>query len=139
MTYGDTSKSLVHISSTVHVSISMVFTFISISISTSTEVDNGKVGAIVLLDMSTAFDTINHDIMLDILYRRFNIQDAALERFASYFMNQTQVVVSGSDSSAVRELKVGTPQGSVLGPRSFIVYAEDTTDIFLRYHIHQRD
>ena len=98
-------------------------------------IDNGEVGALVLLDMSAAFDTIDHDIMLDVLRRRFNVQDAALDWFASYFADRTQVVVSGTDSSSVRELKVGAPQGSVLGPRSFIIYAEDVTDIFQRYRV----
>lgn len=98
-------------------------------------VDNGEVGALVLLDMSAAFDTIDHGIMLDVLRRRFNVQDAALDWFNSYFTDRTQIVVSGTDSSAVRELKVGTPQGAVLGPRSFIVYAEDATDIFLRRRV----
>jgi hypothetical protein len=99
-------------------------------------IDNGEVGALALLDMSAAFDTIDHDIMLDVLRRRFNVQDAALEWFASFFTDRTQVVVSGADSSSVRQLKVGAPQGSVLGPRSFIIYAEDVTDIFPRYQVH---
>ena len=56
-------------------------------------VDNGEVGALVLLDMSAAIDTIDHGIMLDVLRRRFNIQDAALDWFDSYFTDRTQVVV----------------------------------------------
>ena len=98
-------------------------------------IDNGEVGALALLDMSAALDTIDHDIMLDVLRLRFNVQDAALEWFASYFTDPTQVVVSGADSSFIRQLKVGTPQGSVLRPRSFIIYAEDVTNIFPRYHV----
>jgi hypothetical protein len=86
--------------------------------------------------MSAAFDTIDHDIMLDVLRRRFNVQDAALEWFVLFFTDRTQVVVSGADSSSVRQLKVGAPQGSVLRPRSFIIYAEDVTDIFPRYQVH---
>ena len=54
----------------------------------------------------------------------------------TYFTDRTQVIVSGSDSSSVRELEVGTPQGSVLGPRSFVVYTEDATDIFLQRRVH---
>ena len=94
-------------------------------------IDNGDVGALALLDMSAAFNTIDHDIMLDILRRRFNVQDT-LDWFASYFADRTQIVVSGTDSSSVREFKVGAPQGSVLGPRLFIIYAEDVTGIFQR-------
>lgn len=106
-------------------------------------VDRGEVGALVLLDMSAAFDTIDHGIMLDVLQRRFDVRDAALDWFASYFVDRTQVVVTGTDSSSVSELRIGTPQGSVLGPRSFVAYAEDVTDVFqkhsVRYHLFADD
>ena len=98
-------------------------------------IDSGEVGALVLLDMSAAFDTIDHGIMLDVLRRRFGIQDAALDWFASYFVDRTQVVVTGTDSSSVCELKIGTPQGSVLGPRSFVTYAEDVTEVFQQHRV----
>jgi len=98
-------------------------------------VDRGEVGALVLLDMSAAFDTIDHGIMLDVLRRRFDIRDAALDWFASYFDDRTQVVVAGMQSSSVSQLRVGTPQGSVLGPRSFVAYAEDVTEVFQQHHV----
>lgn len=99
-------------------------------------VDRGEVGALVLLDMSAAFDTIDHGIMLDVLQRRFAVRDAALEWFASYFVDRTQVVVTGTDSSSASELRIGTPQGSVLGPRSFVAYAEDVTEVFQEHRVH---
>ena len=98
-------------------------------------IDRGDIGALVLLDMSAAFDTIDHGIMLDVLRRRFGIQDAALDWFASYFVDRTQVVVTGTDSSSVCELKIGTPQGSVLGPRSFVTYTEDVSDVFQQHGV----
>jgi len=76
--------------------------------------------------------------MLDVLRRRFGIQDAALDWFTSYFADRTQVVVTGTDSSSVCELKTGAPQGSVLGPRSFVMYAEDATDVFQLHGIHHQ-
>ena len=54
-------------------------------------INNGEVSALALLDMSAAFNTIDHDVMLDVLRRRFNVQDAALDWFASYFTDRTQV------------------------------------------------
>ena len=93
-------------------------------------VDRGEIGALVLLDLSAAFDTMDHRIMLDVLQQRFYVQDAALDWFASYFADRTQVVVIGDDSSPVCELRTGTPQGSVLGPKSFVAYAEDIAEIF---------
>jgi len=56
----------------------------------------GEVGALVLLDMSAAFDTIDHRIMLDVLQQRFDVHDAVLDWFTSYFADRTQVVVSGT-------------------------------------------
>jgi len=54
---------------------------------------------------------------------------AALDWFASYFGDRTQQVITGTDSSSVSQLLVGTPQGSVLGPKCFVTYAEDVTEI----------
>jgi hypothetical protein len=93
-------------------------------------VDSGEIGALVLLDMSSAFDTVDSEIMSDVLHRRFDIQDSALNWFKSYFMDRTNVVAVGDETSKVRNLKIGVPQGAVLGPRSFITYAEDVTEVF---------
>ena len=62
-------------------------------------IDNGQVGALVLLDMSAAFDTVDHQIMFDFLNHRFDIRDAALTWFHSYFDERSQVVKVGSDAS----------------------------------------
>jgi len=85
--------------------------------------------------MSAAFNTIDHSIMLDVLQQRFDIRDAALDWFASYYADQRQVVVVGTDSSFVSELQIGAPQGSVLGPRSFAAYAEDVTNVFKQHRV----
>ena len=50
----------------------------------------------VLLEMSVAFD---HDIMFDVLRKRYKVQDAALDWFASYFADRTQVVVEMNQCS----------------------------------------
>jgi hypothetical protein len=85
--------------------------------------------------MSAAFDTIDHPIMLDVLKQRFDVREAALDWFASYFRDRTQVIVVGADSSSVCELRIGAPQGSVLGPKSFVAYAEDVTGVFQQHHV----
>jgi hypothetical protein len=98
-------------------------------------IDKGEVGVLVLLDMSSAFDTIDYSIMLDVLRRRFGILDAALDWFTSYFVDRSQVIVTGTDSSTVCHLRTGAPQGSVLGPRSFVAYSEDVTDVFQQHNV----
>jgi len=70
-------------------------------------VDRGEVGALVFLDISAAFNTIDHRIMLDVLQQRFDVHDAALDWFTSYFADRTQVVVNGDDLSLVSELRIG--------------------------------
>ena len=67
-------------------------------------IDSGQVGALVLLDMSAAFDTVDHQIMSDVLHYRFDIRDDALTWFHSYFDESSQVVSVGSDTSAVMKL-----------------------------------
>ena len=99
-------------------------------------VDRGEAGALVLLDMSAVFDTIDHRKMLDELQQRFDVQDAVLDLFASYFTVQTQDVVIGDDSSIVSEMRIGAPHGSVYGPRSFVAYVEDVTEIFHHHIVH---
>ena len=48
-------------------------------------IDAGQVCALVLLDLSAAFDTIDHDILFDVLDKRFGIQDGAMDWIRSYF------------------------------------------------------
>jgi len=97
------------------------------------EVDRGQVGALMLLDMSAAFDTVDHDIMLTVLERGFGVQDHALEWFRSYFADRNLVVSVASSLSKPVPLSAGVPQGSVIGPKSFIAYTADVQSIFIQY------
>ena len=71
---------------------------------------------LVLLDLSSAFDTIDHDVLLGRLRSRYGIKGTALNWFRSYLTNRTQSVRIGDSSSSNRILKYGVPQSSVLGP-----------------------
>ena len=92
-------------------------------------IDSGEVGGLVLLDMSSAFDTVDHQVMIDVLRRRFDVRDAALDWFQSYFSDRTQVVAIGSSLSCERSVTTGVPQGSAFGPRSYVAYSEDVVDV----------
>ena len=85
-------------------------------------IDSGQVGALVLLDVSAAFNTVDYQIMFDVLNHRFDIRDAALTWFHSYFNERSQVVNVGSNESNVMKLSTGVPQGSVLDPKSFVFF-----------------
>ena len=88
---------------------------------------------ITLLDLSAAFDTIDHDILLKRLNVSFGISETALQWFCSYLSNRRQTVVVGEHKSAPTILQFGVPQGSVLGPVLFSLYAQSLCTILKTY------
>ena len=91
--------------------------------------DAHKECILILLDMSAAFDTIDHRVLLTRLRDRFGIQGTVLSWFTSYLDNRSQQVTVGSSTSAVVRLDYGVPQGSVLGPVLFTMYVSPLEDI----------
>ena len=83
-----------------------------------------KVSVIVLLDMSKAFDSICHDLLL-LKLRKMGVSDAARAWFKSYLSHWSQVVRIGNARSEPLPLTVGVPQGSILGPVLFTLYVDD--------------
>ena len=98
-------------------------------------VDDGKIAALVLLDLSAAFDTVDHSILIDVLHRRFAVDGLPLLWLQSYLSNSSQTyTVDGKQSTPVR-VKCSVPQGSVLGPLEFISYTEDIVLLFTRHSL----
>ena len=90
--------------------------------------DNKLAVYLVLLDLSSAFDTIDHDILIHRL-ESLGFRGSALAWFVSYLTGRTQAVnINGSTSTQVPLLS-GVPQGSVLGPVLFSIYASPIADI----------
>ena len=104
--------------------------------------DNQKSVVLVLQDLSAAFDTVDHSLLLARLSTRFGICDQALDWFRSYLSDRTQYV-RNDVSSDVHALPYGVPQGSVLGPLLYSLYTSPLGDIArshgLSYHFYADD
>ena len=83
--------------------------------------DNGECAVGIFLDFQKAFDTVDHDILLNKLYN-YGIRGVALEWLKSYISNRYQVVKYNDYESEAREILCGVPQGSILGPLLFLIY-----------------
>ena len=105
--------------------------------------DDDKFTVLLQLDLSAAFDTVDHDILLQRLQNPFGICDKTLQWFASYLSKRYRRVVIGESVSQPKLLSSGIPQGSILWPKLFLLYLNSVGDIFnkngLSYQIYADD
>ncbi len=96
-------------------------------------VDSGENAVLILLDLSAAFDTVDHDILLSHLEHWVGIKDTALSWFKSYLKSRTLSVAIGQFSSSSVSLPYEVPQGSILGPLVFNLYMLPLGNIIRKY------
>ncbi len=105
--------------------------------------DKRKISALILLDLSAAFDTIDHSILLTRLSRTFGLSGTALSLLTSYLSGRTQSISVNSHLSDPSPLLTGVPQGSVLGPLLFSLYTTPISFIFtntpVSFHLYADD
>ncbi len=97
--------------------------------------DRKEVTALTLLDLSAAFDTIDHHTLFETLTDWFNIQGSALSWLKSYLTNRHQLIKLGKISSNPSTLPYGVPQGSVLGPLLFTMYTTPLSHVINTHNI----
>ena len=102
--------------------------------------DRGDNVFLLLLDLSAAFDTVNHSLLLSRLENSFGVTGTVLQWFHSYLTGRSQFVAINDTKSSVRHLTVGVPQGSVLGPILYLLYPATLAEIIrshgLVYHFY---
>ena len=105
--------------------------------------DERKVSVLALLDLSAAFDTIDHSLLIQRLELDFGLKGNVLNWFRTYLEDRTQCVKIGTSFSSSVPLPFGVPQGSVLGPLLYTLYTVPLGQIIrkhgLNYHFYADD
>ena len=90
--------------------------------------DENKITIAVFLDLTRAFDCVNHEILCKKI-EHYGIKNNALEWFKSYLSDRKQYVSLNGVQSDIKNVNIGIPHGSILGPLLFLIYINDLSQI----------
>ena len=91
--------------------------------------ENQNVAALSAIDLSAAFDTVDHNILLEVLKVKFDISGTALDWFNNYLRPRYCKVNVGCEYSSPKELHFSVPKGSCAGPVLYLAYASTIREI----------
>ena len=98
--------------------------------------EDDEVSAVIMLDMSAAFDVVDHGILLSKL-ELYGFEESALSWINSYLRNRSQSVFIEGHLSDPLPVECGVPQGSILGPLLYILYTNDLPEAVHEHHLQQ--